>query len=59
VVERTCSEAGGDGTREYGGGNVPTCTVCADDQQRSHDQRDREADLVENSAKQWPLEHLL
>ena len=41
--------AGGDGTREYGGGNMPTSAVCAEDQQRSHHQRDREANLVEHS----------
>jgi hypothetical protein len=59
VVERTRSEAGGDGTCEYRGGNVPTGPVRADDQQRPHHQRDQEANLVEHSAKQRPLEHLL
>ena len=58
MVERARPEAGGDGTREYGGGNMPTSAVRTEDQQRSHHERDREADLVEHSTKQGPLEHL-
>jgi hypothetical protein len=57
VVERAHSEADGHSTRENGGGNVPTNAVGTNDQQRPHHQRGREANLMEHSTKQRPLQH--